>query len=291
MRAWPWLAVAVAGCGFDPSGATPDALGGGDGQPIDSDPTAIDAPIGPDGDGDGVGDASDNCPTVANADQHNHDGDAFGDACDYCPHLASAELPQPDNDGDEVGDACDPIDGVAQRIARFEGFYDNSAGWMTGTRWHIAGGKMVLAAGSGSTVILVPGGSYGHGTYVEAGFTLDSVATGHAGVVFGSDASATNFYACIARRDSGGDDALVLRRYTSVPDETSAGFQGNFSTGVFLDVQGGFDSAEQECDGSLADDTVTAPLSSTDQPGMAAGLRGQGMAASFDFLIVYAPRT
>lgn len=46
----------------------------------------------PDGDGDGVPDATDNCPTAANADQANADGDALGDACDsnsYAPAVGT----------------------------------------------------------------------------------------------------------------------------------------------------------------------------------------------------------
>ena len=39
----------------------------------------------PDSDGDGVPDARDNCPAVANADQRDTDGDGIGDACDPCP--------------------------------------------------------------------------------------------------------------------------------------------------------------------------------------------------------------
>lgn len=46
-------------------------------------------PVGPDADGDAVGDASDNCPDRPNADQANFDGDARGDVCD----------PDDDNDG------------------------------------------------------------------------------------------------------------------------------------------------------------------------------------------------
>jgi hypothetical protein len=38
--------------------------------------------LAPDGDGDGVRDPSDNCPTVANAGQRDRDGDGAGDACD-----------------------------------------------------------------------------------------------------------------------------------------------------------------------------------------------------------------
>ena len=37
-----------------------------------------------DADGDGVPDAQDNCPTVANSDQKDSDGDGVGDACDQC---------------------------------------------------------------------------------------------------------------------------------------------------------------------------------------------------------------
>jgi hypothetical protein len=39
-------------------------------------------PPPPDADGDGVTDADDNCPSVANPNQVNHDGDGQGDACD-----------------------------------------------------------------------------------------------------------------------------------------------------------------------------------------------------------------
>lgn len=40
--------------------------------------------LGPDSDSDGVLDADDNCPAVANTDQANFDGDSAGDACDVC---------------------------------------------------------------------------------------------------------------------------------------------------------------------------------------------------------------
>jgi hypothetical protein len=36
-------------------------------------------------DGDGVPDAQDNCPSVANSDQSDSDGDGVGDTCDQCP--------------------------------------------------------------------------------------------------------------------------------------------------------------------------------------------------------------
>ena len=59
----------------------------------------------PDGDGDGIGDDADNCPTRANADQRDRDGDGVGDACDNCPNLCNTD--QADTDGDGAGDTCD----------------------------------------------------------------------------------------------------------------------------------------------------------------------------------------
>ena len=82
------------------------------GQPVDTD-------------GDGVVDALDNCPAVANANQADADQDGIGDACetvtpptdpdadgdgvpdadDNCPTIANPT--QADSDGDGIGDACD----------------------------------------------------------------------------------------------------------------------------------------------------------------------------------------
>jgi hypothetical protein len=79
---------------------------------------------GGDADADGVPDARDNCPAVANAHQRDADGDGTGDACDdgdadqdgvpdsedLCPAL---DLRPVDTDGDGVGDQCDLCPEVA----------------------------------------------------------------------------------------------------------------------------------------------------------------------------------
>ena len=60
---------------------------------------------GPDGDGDGVPDASDNCPNTANAGQANADGDQWGDTCDNCPTTATDWFVNPgDTDCDGFAD-------------------------------------------------------------------------------------------------------------------------------------------------------------------------------------------
>ena len=60
---------------------------------------------GNDLDGDGVPNATDNCPCMANANQADSDHDGIGDVCDNCPVRYNPL--QEDGDGDGVGDGCD----------------------------------------------------------------------------------------------------------------------------------------------------------------------------------------
>jgi CSLREA domain-containing protein len=83
----------------------------------------VSGPAPDDGDGDGVPDATDNCPGAANPGQQDADRDGTGDACDTngdtdavpdatdnCPGAANPD--QADADRDGVGDVCDPdVDG------------------------------------------------------------------------------------------------------------------------------------------------------------------------------------
>ncbi|HPF37635.1 MAG TPA: thrombospondin type 3 repeat-containing protein [Phycisphaerae bacterium] len=55
-----------------------------------------------DADEDGIPNAIDNCPAIANTDQSNTDGDLYGDVCDPCPNRATADV-----NGDTLVNALD----------------------------------------------------------------------------------------------------------------------------------------------------------------------------------------
>lgn len=64
-----------------------------DGVPDTADRFPFDANESADTDDDGIGDMSDNCPAVANADQADDDGDGLGDLCDRTPEFCTPCLP------------------------------------------------------------------------------------------------------------------------------------------------------------------------------------------------------
>ena len=197
--------LTLAGCSFQGHAALPDAQrdAGTDGKIVDGAIDALDASTVTDTDGDGVADASDNCPMVANADQHDHDGDGRGDACDLCPHIN--EPVDTDSDGDGIGDACDPRPMTAGDVRKlFIGFYAQSdtQGWLGNTVWTVSNG--VLTGGSTNVGLsyTYPTTQYQH-AFVQTSVHLNQLAgatgsTSPAAILYNGDAGGTQYYACEA---------------------------------------------------------------------------------------------
>jgi len=112
---------AIAGVHSVETAGLPDTDGDGIVDAADGCPAVAD-PAQADGDGDGVGDACDLCPGLESPDRLDRDGDGIGDPCDNCPGTPNPD--QADGDGDGVGDACSGPPGGPEPDADGDGVPD-----------------------------------------------------------------------------------------------------------------------------------------------------------------------
>lgn len=83
---------------------------------------------------------------------HDEDGDGVDDACDDCPHLADPA--QIDSDGDGVGDVCDPEPAMPrQQIVVFDPFTTLGAQWQASSGTTVSGDRLFLDGQNGSSIV------------------------------------------------------------------------------------------------------------------------------------------
>ncbi len=238
-----------------------------------------------------------------------HDGDGVDDDRDGCPHLASAT--QADADADGIGDACDPSNSVRHRRVLFEGFYEALAA----DQWEVAGYGTL----ADWTIVVEGGKSYLRQNSSEAGRRQlrwrQPVTAAHVlaeavvdsampdgqrtvGVLLAdrSTLSSGSYGVCAVQRPSGGAAEQVLAAFyladTAMTNSVSpwnSSLEGTTLLGG-SHSQGGTEG-RIDCElrrGSQGTSLFVARPETTAN-GLI-GLHTEGVAASFDYLFVIAPR-
>lgn len=243
------------------------------------------------------------------AGDRDHDGDGVDDELDGCPHLFTQV--QADADDDGIGDGCDPSDSVRHRRVLFEGFYEAP----TEDQWGVAG-YGTLAEWS---IVVVGSKSYLRQDSSQAGRRQlrwrQAVASAHVvaevmvdsaeaqgprgvGVLLGdrSTLSSGSYGVCAVQRPSGSSAEQVLASFylaDTAMTNSVAPWSSSLEGTTVVHAEHTQAGVEGRIDCELRRGTQGRSLSAARPEPVANGLIGlhtEGVAASFDYLFVIAPR-
>ena len=237
----------VGGCSFSTGVDNQPAI---DAPAADAPAEAIDVPIDGsttvDTDGDGIFDATDNCPLIASQNQHDEDADQVGDICDLCPQVANANT---DGDGDKIGDACDPHpEATGDVLVRFEPFTGNTlpAGWTiaagTAGNFVVANDAITINGSASTHVMIFDATTQKHA--IDVGVQLPAVAGGTTFFTATTDVKddLAEYFGCGLRLDSAIREFIAFDdpNFTTVANDPMPGdapvFPGNFRITSVLDT-------------------------------------------------------
>jgi hypothetical protein len=127
---------------------------------------------------------------------HDEDGDGIDDACDVCPHIADPD--QTDSDGDGVGDACDPEPAnPRQRIVFFDPFVTLAPEWSQRTGVSSVANDALQLSAVGDYALIERPLDDATDLFVVGG-AIEAAGTGvyHAHIMIGENMLATRFMYC-----------------------------------------------------------------------------------------------
>ncbi len=321
MRRASLALLLIAACKFDPAGVTSDD-GDDDVIAFDANPNAPDSTPGapdaapadsmpgdPDDDDDTVLDVDDNCPTIANTDQHDEDGDLVGDRCDNCPHVSNAtQANTTETVPDGVGDDCDPHPALADEIALFEPFKGTGApaGWTAiGGTWTQAGDAVAQSETTDISVLYRPLATDWDDMIVEIAGTVGTVPPGTGGfgasyrsvgtiVFFTAGTEIGTGFECLILDDANDNSQAVLFSARHADDgassssQTSAELGAGLAMGQNFRIQAAADGTGVSCTLVRGTPVTLTDLDSTFTSGTVA-LRTNSMGASFRYVVVITP--
>src|SRR5262245_55740167 len=125
------------------------------------------------------GDAlEDTGPCIA-PNQDDEDADGVFDACDNCPHVAQLPGDRIDSDLDGIGNACDPHPGKRDTLVLFSGFQTLPPGFETagGAPWQVSGGKLAFSGGVSDASYLASFGLALRDVTIDAEVELTTMGT------------------------------------------------------------------------------------------------------------------
>ena len=231
-------------------------------------------------------------PTCAG---HDEDGDGYGDACDDCP--VDPDPDQADRDGDGVGDICDPFpDAPGDRLARFEPNTDAAtAGYveMFSTTSYPGNDALELGAVSG----------YGQATFtmpvtatrVAIAFTIldrNTTVTHYAGVWYDQGCNDNTCraarFASIAR-DPGGDSFFDIKEQDDPSGDRYSDnlFDSRDDLGLHYRFVVTTAAANNGTDVFAIDGLGTTSLAITLPPEPYGYLEARNMIVDFDYLAIW----
>jgi hypothetical protein len=308
-RGWP-AAIAFAfllgACSFDSGGVADDEADASN-EPDASEET--------DGDGDGVVDAADNCPELANSGQEDEDADDVGNVCDNCPHVSNADQANASETAagvaaDGAGDACDPDPGAAGNdILYFEGFDDPNSrdDWRAqgGGAWSVSAGALRQTSTSAVHTLYSVAASFEGGIF-ETRVTVDDLPAstgpsdtnrGVASIVsFAPGAGNGNGYLCLLFTNPRVLSSGIITLATMIggqPSQTEASLSlgTDLQEGATYDLETSVDTPSGALRCASESTTLAGPVEVTATDTTYAsgfiGFRTQYVAAHYDYVVVF----